>query len=109
MRAALITAVVFAADGRERCPAGQRLYRVQLFSAFVLRTFDPPIDSLVGLSVRGVSRVGKRLVIGFDNELFLVIHLMIAGRLRWREPGKKPVRVGVQVRARAPRETARAA
>jgi len=55
----------------------------------VLRTVDPPIDALQGQVVRGVRRVGKRIVLAFDHELFLVIHLMIAGRLRWREPGKK--------------------
>src|SRR6185312_17118081 len=57
---------------------------------FVLRTFDPPLDTIAGLTIRAVSRVGKRLVIAFDRDLFLVVHLMIAGRLRWREPGKKP-------------------
>ena len=56
----------------------------------MLRTVDPPIDTINGQIVRGVRRIGKRIVIAFDEDLFLVIHLMIAGRLRWREPGKKP-------------------
>src|SRR6185503_21285231 len=56
----------------------------------VLRTVDPPIESIVGLTVRDVLRSGKRIVIVFDQDLFLVIHLMIAGRLRWREPDQKP-------------------
>jgi formamidopyrimidine-DNA glycosylase len=62
----------------------------------VLRTVDPPIDAIQGQIVRGVRRLGKRIVLTFDPAdpadpapVFLVIHLMIAGRLRWREPGKK--------------------
>src|SRR4029079_15917906 len=49
-----------------------------------------PVTSVQGQTVRGVRRVGKRIVLVFDDGLFLVMHLMIAGRLRWREPGKKP-------------------
>ncbi len=70
--------------------SGRRLERVNLLSPFVLRSYDPPIDAIFGATVNGVRRVGKRLVIGFDGDLFLVIHLMIAGRLRWREKGQKP-------------------
>ncbi len=62
---------------------GQPLTGYAILSPFVLRTFDPPLDALVGKVVRGVSRMGKRIVLGFDDELFLVIHLMIAGRFRW--------------------------
>ncbi|HMB79714.1 MAG TPA: DNA-formamidopyrimidine glycosylase family protein [Vicinamibacterales bacterium] len=68
---------------------GRRLERLTLHSPFVLRTVDPPIDTLSSQTVRSVRRIGKRLVLAFDDDLFLVIHLMIAGRLRWREPGKK--------------------
>ena len=68
---------------------GQRLERLNLLSPFVLRSVDPPIDSINGQVVRGVRRVGKRIVLEFDHDLFLVIHLMIAGRLRWREPEQK--------------------
>src|SRR5262249_48534441 len=50
---------------------------------------DPPIESITGQIVRDVRRVGKRIVLVFDGDLFLVIHLMIAGRLRWRAPGQK--------------------
>jgi formamidopyrimidine-DNA glycosylase len=82
--------IIVYAEALARHVVGQRLDRVHLISPFVLRTFDPPLDAIVGLTVRGVSRVGKRLVIAFDRDLFLVVHLMIAGRLRWREPGKKP-------------------
>ena len=67
--------------------AGRPLEKVELLSPFVLRTVDPPVAALQGATVRAVSRLGKRLVLEFDEELFLVIHLMIAGRLRWRSPG----------------------
>ena len=69
--------------------AGQRLERLKLLSPFVLRSVDPPIESINGEIVRGVRRVGKRIVLELDHDLFLVIHLMIAGRLRWREPKQK--------------------
>jgi formamidopyrimidine-DNA glycosylase len=55
---------------------------------FVLRTVAPPLSSAVGRTVRSISRLGKRIVIGTDGELYVVIHLMIAGRLRWRVDGK---------------------
>ena len=69
--------------------AGRVLERVKLRSPFVLRSVSPPIDAIAGQTVRGIRRLGKRIVLSFDAELFLVIHLMIAGRLRWREPGAK--------------------
>jgi formamidopyrimidine-DNA glycosylase len=69
---------------------GQRLARLHLLSPFVLRSVDPPIESIQGQIVRDVRRVGKRIVFGFEEALFLVLHLMIAGRLRWREPARKP-------------------
>jgi len=77
-------------EALERRVAGKRLERMQIPSPFVLRSYDPPIDTLTGRVVRGVRRIGKRLVLEFDGELFLVMHLMIAGRLRWRAPGQKP-------------------
>jgi formamidopyrimidine-DNA glycosylase len=61
-----------------------------VLSPFVLRSVDPPPEALHGRIVRDVSRVGKRIVLAFDDDLFLVLHLMIAGRLRWRAPGQKP-------------------
>ena len=69
---------------------GRSLKRASLLSPFVLRTVIPPIDALQGRTIRGVRRLGKRIVVAFDEELFLVVHLMIAGRLRWRAPGQKP-------------------
>ena len=68
---------------------GRRLSRVRVLSPFVVRSFDPPIDALDGLVLQTVSRLGKRIVLGFDDGLRLVVHLMIAGRLRWRVPGQK--------------------
>jgi formamidopyrimidine-DNA glycosylase len=69
---------------------GQRLERLDLSSPFVLRSVEPPIDAISGAVVQGVSRIGKRIVFRFKDDLFLVVHLMIAGRLRWREPTEKP-------------------
>ena len=62
---------------------GQKLTRVELPSAFVLRTAVPPIDVLVGTRVTGLRRIGKRIVLAFDHDRFLVLHLMVAGRLHW--------------------------
>lgn len=74
---------------------GETLERVRLRSPFVLRSVEPGIDELAGRRVESVRRIGKRIVLGFDGELFLVIHLMIAGRLRWRGPGAQiPGRIG---------------
>jgi formamidopyrimidine-DNA glycosylase len=70
--------------------AGRRLIRLKLLSIFVLRSVDPPIEAINGASLRTVRRIGKRVVFAFDEDLFLVLHLMIAGRLRWRDPGAKP-------------------
>ena len=81
--------VVYIEALRQRL-VGQHLVRLQLHSPFVLRSVEPPIESITGLTVRGVRRSGKRIILEFDQDLFLVLHLMIAGRLRWREPGQKP-------------------
>ena len=64
---------------------GRRLVRVRLKSPFLLRTADPPLASIEGRRVRALRRIGKRIAIGFEDDLWLVIHLMIAGRLHWRE------------------------
>jgi len=76
-------------EALQRHVVGQRLDRLSLLSPFVLRSVDPPIDSINGRTIAGVRRIGKRIVFEFED-LFLVIHLMIAGRLRWRAPGQKP-------------------
>jgi formamidopyrimidine-DNA glycosylase len=64
----------------------QTLEGVRIASPFVLRSVDPPPSALVGKKVRSIRRLGKQIVLAFDDEHFLVIHLMIAGRLQWREP-----------------------
>ena len=79
--------VVVYVEALERRIAGSPLERVRIGSPFVLRTFDPPIDSAAGRRVRDVRRIGKRIVLGLEGGLFLVIHLMVAGRLRWRKRG----------------------
>ena len=63
---------------------GQPVERVRLLSPFVLRTVDPPLTEIEGKHVRDVARLGKRILFHYDDDLRLVIHLMIAGRLRWR-------------------------
>ena len=68
---------------------GQPLQHVRLLNAFLLRTAEPPITQVEGRIVRELRRIGKRIAIGFDNGLWLVLHLMIAGRLHWRTPGSK--------------------
>jgi formamidopyrimidine-DNA glycosylase len=69
--------------------AGKSLQQVRLASPFLLRTAQPPISEIEGSRVRGIRRVGKRIAMGFENDLWLVLHLMIAGRLHWRPPGAK--------------------
>lgn len=73
---------------RERI-AGRPLEAVRLKSPFVLRSVDPPIAQVVGKTVRGVRRLGKRVVLELDDDLYLVVHLMIAGRFRWEKRGAK--------------------
>ena len=73
---------------RERI-VDQPLSAYAILSPFVLRTVDPPLDALVGTRVRSVSRLGKRIVMEFEDEHFLVIHLMIAGRFRWFASGAR--------------------
>src|SRR3984893_5766760 len=68
---------------------GQTLERVRVASAFVLRPAQPPIADVQGQVVRELRRIGKRVVLGMNNDLWVVIHLMIAGRLHWRAPGVK--------------------
>ena len=69
---------------------GRTLIEVRLLSPFLLRTAVPPISALEGRKVVGLTRLGKRIVIEFEGNLFLVFHLMIAGRLRWAEGQAKP-------------------
>src|ERR1700688_4485350 len=69
---------------------GQRLERVRLANPFLLRTVEPPLQEIEGRAVIGLRRLGKRIVIALEPDLFLVLHLMIAGRLYWKKPGAKP-------------------
>jgi formamidopyrimidine-DNA glycosylase len=68
---------------------GQRLEHVRIASAFLLRTVRPPVASVEGRLVKELRRIGKRIAIGLEGDLWLVLHLMIAGRLHWRAPGAK--------------------
>jgi len=81
--------VVVYVEALKRHAAGQPLEAVKIASPFVLRSVDPPIDAIVSRPVSAVRRIGKRIVLVFDVDLFLVLHLMIAGRLRWRTKAQK--------------------
>jgi len=75
---------------------GQTLEAVRIGSPFVVRSVDPPIQAAAGRRVTGLSRLGKRIVIALESDLHLVIHLMIAGRLRWKRRGAAiPGRIGL--------------
>ena len=88
--------VVVYLEALERRIVGRRLLGVRLASPFVLRTVDPPISAVEGREVRGLCRMGKRLVWEMEGDLYLIIHLMIAGRFRWVAPGAKaPGKIGL--------------
>ncbi|MCX6133459.1 MAG: hypothetical protein NTU47_06550 [Ignavibacteriales bacterium] len=69
--------------------AGERIENVRLGNPFILRTFDPPISSAIGKTLNNVSRIGKRVVFELQDDLFIIIHLMIAGRFHWKKPKAK--------------------
>jgi formamidopyrimidine-DNA glycosylase len=81
-----ITAYITALESRI---LGKQLEHVRIASAFLLRTAVPPVSAAEGKTVRSLRRIGKRIVIGVDGDLWLVLHLMIAGRLHWRPAGVK--------------------
>ena len=81
-----ISAYLLALEARIR---GQRLQGVRLASPFLLRTADPPLSLAQGRIVLDLRRIGKRIAMGLEGDLWLVLHLMIAGRLHWRPPGSK--------------------
>jgi formamidopyrimidine-DNA glycosylase len=88
--------VVVYLEALERRILGRRLEGLRLTSPFVLRTVDPPASALAGRRVLLLRRLGKRLVWGLEGDLFVVIHLMIAGRLRWAAAGAKaPGKIGL--------------
>jgi formamidopyrimidine-DNA glycosylase len=81
-----ITAYIVALEPRI---VGKRLEHIRLGTPFLLRTAFPPLTDAEGRTVRGLRRIGKRIAIGLDGDLWLVLHLMIAGRLHWRAVGAK--------------------
>jgi formamidopyrimidine-DNA glycosylase len=74
-------------ESLERLIGGRRIERVRVANPFVLRTFDPPISAVQGRVVTGFRRIGKRIVFVLEGDLFLVVHLMIAGRFHWKKAG----------------------
>ena len=78
---------------------GQRLIQVRIGTPFLLRTVAPPIQSICGQTVTTLRRLGKRIVFGFENDLWLVLHLMIAGRLHWVDSGGLPGKAPAKKRA----------
>jgi formamidopyrimidine-DNA glycosylase len=75
---------------------GYRLERIRLMAPFLWRSVEPPLPAAQGHTVVGLERLGKRIVLALDGDLFLVVHLMIAGRLRWKDAGAPvPRRVGL--------------
>jgi len=76
--------IVVYIEALERRIVGRVLERVLVAGPFLLRTAVPPVDSVQGHTVKEIRRVGKRIAIGFDNDVWLVLHLMIAGRLHWK-------------------------
>jgi formamidopyrimidine-DNA glycosylase len=88
-----VTVYLEALDARIR---GARLERLRLASPFVLRSVDPSPAEVAGRTVTGLRRLGKRLVIGLEGDCFVLIHLMIAGRLHWKEAGARlPGKIGL--------------
>ncbi|MBI3714672.1 MAG: formamidopyrimidine-DNA glycosylase [Betaproteobacteria bacterium] len=77
-------------ESLERLLAGATLKRLQVQNVFVLRSFDPPVAALEGKKLMQAERIGKRIVFGFEDDLFVVVHLMIAGRLKWLVASGRP-------------------
>ncbi|MEO7083612.1 MAG: DNA-formamidopyrimidine glycosylase family protein [Gemmatimonadaceae bacterium] len=71
---------------------GEQLTEVRLSTPFLLRTVDPPLSELIGKRVCGIERLGKRIVFALEDDLFVVLHLMIAGRLHWKPKTAKPAK-----------------
>jgi len=82
--------VVVYLEALESRVVGRTLERVRLLSPFILRTAVPPISAAEGRRVLALRRIGKRIAFELEGELFLVLHLMVAGRLRWLSPGTRP-------------------
>ena len=83
-------------EALERTVLGQQLEGIRIASPFLVRSIDPPMESFAGRPVSGFNRLGKRIVMEFDGDYFLVLHLMIAGRIRWKKRGAGlPGRIGL--------------
>src|SRR5579862_6691102 len=76
-------------EALERRIVGERLERFEIRSPFLLRTVEPAIEAALGRRVLAVRRIGKRIAVGLEGGLWLVLHLMIAGRLHWKASGAK--------------------
>ena len=88
--------VVVYIEALERFTLGHRLEHIRVLSPSVLRTYDPPLSAVEGQLVGGLRRIGKRIVFQMGDELFIVIHLMVAGRFAWTSPGVAiPRKVGL--------------
>ena len=82
--------IVVYIEALEKRILGQTLEDIRVASPFLLRTANPPLQSAKGKTVRELRRIGKRIAMGLEDDLWLVLHLMIAGRLHWRAAGPKP-------------------
>ncbi len=83
-------------EALEQRIVGHTLHRIRIANPFLVRSVDPPIAGAAGRRVTAIQRIGKRIAIGFDNDLWIVIHLMIAGRFRWLAAGAKiPGKLGL--------------
>ena len=88
--------IVVYIEALQRRVLGEKVKDVRIASPSVLRTYDPPYQAPVGARVQDLHRVGKRIVFEFDDRLYLALHLMVAGRLRWEAPGRAiPRKVGL--------------
>ena len=81
--------VIVYLESLERHVVGRPIVKVQIKGISVLKSYDPPIKAIEGQAPTGVRRLGKRLILTFPDDMFLVIHLMVAGRLYWRDAGAK--------------------
>jgi formamidopyrimidine-DNA glycosylase len=81
--------VIVYLEALERHVVGHRIDKIRVQGISVLKSYDPPLSLVEGMTPTGTRRLGKRLILTFDDDLFLVIHLMVAGRLYWRKAGAK--------------------
>ncbi len=88
--------IVTYIDALESRIVGHEMLRLRVAGISLLRTYDPPPEAVAGKKVVGLERLGKRIVFALEDDLFMVLHLMVAGRLQWKEPDAKiPAKVGL--------------